>query len=64
MERVKVYTEKGVPVKKGVGVFAKAFMEHFPRIPVAKDGKAALARGKNECQTHGHCSSCIHYRFI
>jgi uncharacterized protein YbbK (DUF523 family) len=39
MERVKVYTEKGMPVKKGVGVFAKAFMDHFPLIPVEEDGR-------------------------
>ncbi|MCP4579800.1 MAG: DUF523 and DUF1722 domain-containing protein [Deltaproteobacteria bacterium] len=39
MERVKVHTEKGMPVKKGVGVFAKAFMEHFPLIPVEEDGR-------------------------
>jgi uncharacterized protein YbgA (DUF1722 family)/uncharacterized protein YbbK (DUF523 family) len=39
MERVKVYTENGMPVKKGVGVFAKAFMDHFPRIPVEEDGR-------------------------
>lgn len=39
MERVKVYTEKGMPVKKGVGVFAKAFMEHFPLIPAEEDGR-------------------------
>ena len=39
MERVKVYTEKGTPVKKGVGIFAKAFMEHFPLIPVEEDGR-------------------------
>ena len=39
MERVKVYTEKGTPVKKGVGVFAKAFMDHFPLIPAEEDGR-------------------------
>jgi uncharacterized protein YbgA (DUF1722 family)/uncharacterized protein YbbK (DUF523 family) len=39
MERVKVYTEKGMPVKKGVGLFAKAFMEHFPLIPVEEEGR-------------------------
>jgi uncharacterized protein YbgA (DUF1722 family)/uncharacterized protein YbbK (DUF523 family) len=33
MERVKVYNEKGMPVKKGVGVFAKIFMNHFPLLP-------------------------------
>ncbi len=39
MERVKVYNEKGVPVKKGVGIFARIFMEHFPLIPVEEDGR-------------------------
>jgi len=39
MERVKVYSEKGVPVKKGVGRFAKAFMQHFPLLPVEEDGR-------------------------
>jgi uncharacterized protein YbbK (DUF523 family) len=39
MERVKVHTEKGMLVKKGVGVFAKVFMEHFPLIPVEEDGR-------------------------
>ncbi len=39
MGRVKVYSEKGVPVKKGVGMFARAFMEHFPLLPVEEDGR-------------------------
>jgi len=39
MERVKVYSEKGMPVKKGVGMFARAFMEHFPLLPVEEDGR-------------------------
>jgi uncharacterized protein YbgA (DUF1722 family)/uncharacterized protein YbbK (DUF523 family) len=39
MVRVKVYTDKGMPVKKGVGMFARAFMAHFPRIPVEDDGR-------------------------
>ena len=39
MERVKVYTENGMPVKKGVGLFARAFMEHFPLIPVEEEGR-------------------------
>ncbi|MFZ1201582.1 MAG: DUF523 and DUF1722 domain-containing protein, partial [Desulfobacterales bacterium] len=37
--RVKVYSEKGMPVKQGVGLFARAFTEHFPRIPVEEDGR-------------------------
>ena len=39
MIRVKVYTEKGMPAKKGVGLFARAFMDHFPGIPVEDDGR-------------------------
>jgi len=39
MERVKVYSESGMPVKKGVGLFARAFMEHFPLIPVEEEGR-------------------------
>ncbi len=39
MERVKVYNEKGMPEKKGVGLFAGAFMKHFPRIPVEEEGR-------------------------
>jgi uncharacterized protein YbgA (DUF1722 family) len=39
MERVKVYNEKGMPEKKGVGLFARAFMDHFPLIPVEEEGR-------------------------
>ncbi|MGD9877622.1 YbgA family protein [Desulfococcus sp.] len=39
MERVKVYGEKGMPVKKGVGIFAARFMSHFPLLPVEDDGR-------------------------
>jgi uncharacterized protein YbgA (DUF1722 family)/uncharacterized protein YbbK (DUF523 family) len=39
MIRVKVYSEKGMPHKKGVGLFARAFMAHFPLIPVEDDGR-------------------------
>ena len=39
MIRVKVYNEKGMPEKKGVGMFARAFMDHFPLIPVEDDGR-------------------------
>jgi len=34
MEQVKVHDQKGRWVKKGIGVFAELFMEHFPLIPV------------------------------
>jgi uncharacterized protein YbgA (DUF1722 family)/uncharacterized protein YbbK (DUF523 family) len=39
MERVRVYNEKGIPEKKGVGMFARIFMEHFPLLPVEEDGR-------------------------
>jgi uncharacterized protein YbgA (DUF1722 family) len=39
MERVKVYDKKGIPVNKGVGLFAGVFMEHFPLIPIEEEGR-------------------------
>ena len=39
MERVKVYNEKKMPVKKGVGIFAKIFMDHFSLLPVEDEGR-------------------------
>jgi uncharacterized protein YbgA (DUF1722 family)/uncharacterized protein YbbK (DUF523 family) len=39
MERVKVYSDKGMPEKKGIGLFARVFMEHFPLIPVEEEGR-------------------------
>jgi uncharacterized protein YbgA (DUF1722 family)/uncharacterized protein YbbK (DUF523 family) len=40
MERVKVYTEKGFPgSNKGVGLFARAFMAHFPLLPYEEEGR-------------------------
>ncbi len=39
MERVKVYNDSGMARKNGVGVFARAFMDHFPRVPVEEEGR-------------------------
>jgi len=39
MERIRVYNEKGMPVKKGVGMFATIFMDHFPLLPVEDEGR-------------------------
>jgi uncharacterized protein YbgA (DUF1722 family)/uncharacterized protein YbbK (DUF523 family) len=39
MERVRVYNEKGMPVKKGVGMFARIFMEYYPLLPVEDEGR-------------------------
>jgi len=39
MERIRVYNEKGIPVKKGVGIFARIFMDHFSLLPVEDEGR-------------------------
>lgn len=39
MQSVKVYNPSGIPVRTGVGIFAGAFMQRFPIIPVEDDGR-------------------------
>jgi len=39
MERVKVYNKENMAVRKGVGMFACIFMEHFPLLPVEEEGR-------------------------
>ncbi|MGM0453315.1 MAG: YbgA family protein [Thermodesulfobacteriota bacterium] len=39
LTRVKVYNAKGMPEKKGVGLFAREFIRHFPLIPVEEEGR-------------------------
>jgi uncharacterized protein YbgA (DUF1722 family)/uncharacterized protein YbbK (DUF523 family) len=39
LHRVKVYNEKGQPRKTGRGLFAGAFTDRFPRIPVEEEGR-------------------------
>ncbi|QLA16675.1 YbgA family protein [Desulfolutivibrio sulfoxidireducens] len=39
MARVKVYPEKGPPAMTGVGLFARAFMDRFPFLPVEEEGR-------------------------
>ena len=41
MERVKVYPRpaQGAPATRGVGMFARIFMEHFPLLPVEEEGR-------------------------
>jgi uncharacterized protein YbgA (DUF1722 family) len=39
MERVKVYDEKGISRKTGSGLFARAFMDRFPLVPVEDEGR-------------------------
>lgn len=44
MERVRVYTENGMPSKTGVGLYANAFLKEFPYIPVEEEGRLNDAR--------------------
>lgn len=37
--RVKVYNDSGMPLKVGSGMFARAFTERFPLIPVEEEGR-------------------------
>jgi len=39
MERVKIYDDRGYSRRTGSGLFAKAFMERFPIIPVEEEGR-------------------------
>jgi uncharacterized protein YbgA (DUF1722 family)/uncharacterized protein YbbK (DUF523 family) len=39
IERVRLYNEHGMPTRNGVGLFAQAFMERFPLIPVEEEGR-------------------------
>ena len=39
MERVKVTSDKGMPEKKGVGVFAAALLAAFPHLPIEEEGR-------------------------
>ncbi|MCP4112915.1 MAG: DUF523 domain-containing protein [Desulfobacteraceae bacterium] len=37
MKDVSIFNEKGKAVKKGTGIFARAFMSHFPFIPAEEE---------------------------
>jgi uncharacterized protein YbgA (DUF1722 family)/uncharacterized protein YbbK (DUF523 family) len=39
MARVKVYNDHGIPAPRGVGIFARVFMERFPGLPVTDEGR-------------------------
>jgi uncharacterized protein YbgA (DUF1722 family)/uncharacterized protein YbbK (DUF523 family) len=39
MERIRIYNEKGMPAKRGVGIFARIFMDHFPLLPLEDEGR-------------------------
>jgi uncharacterized protein YbgA (DUF1722 family)/uncharacterized protein YbbK (DUF523 family) len=39
MERIRIYTDKGMPGGNGVGLFAKALLGAFPLLPVEEEGR-------------------------
>lgn len=39
IERVRLYNRHGMPSRQGIGLFARAFMERFPLIPVEEEGR-------------------------
>lgn len=39
MKSVKVYNDAGMPSQSGVGIFARAFMDRFPLLPVEDEGR-------------------------
>jgi uncharacterized protein YbgA (DUF1722 family)/uncharacterized protein YbbK (DUF523 family) len=39
IERVRLYNEQGIPNRKGIGLFARAFMKQFPLTPVEEEGR-------------------------
>jgi uncharacterized protein YbgA (DUF1722 family) len=39
MERVKVYSSKGMTTRRGIGIYARAFMEQQPLLPVEEEGR-------------------------
>jgi uncharacterized protein YbgA (DUF1722 family)/uncharacterized protein YbbK (DUF523 family) len=39
MRDVKIYTETGMPSRRGSGIFAREFMKRFPDIPVEDEGR-------------------------
>lgn len=44
MERVKVYTETGMPSRSGRGLFAGQLMDAYPLLPVEEEGRLADVR--------------------
>ena len=39
IERVRIFNRQGKPRRNGIGVFARAFMERFPLVPIEDEGR-------------------------
>lgn len=55
MERVKVYTEAGMPLKSGVGIFAQVLLEKWPNLPVEEEGRLNDPRLRERFIEHVFC---------
>lgn len=44
MERVKVYSDKGMPFNDGVGIYAAGLMKNYPELPVEEEGRLGDSR--------------------
>ncbi|MEZ5491445.1 MAG: DUF523 and DUF1722 domain-containing protein [Gammaproteobacteria bacterium] len=44
MERVKVYSEQGMPFNDGAGIYAATLMKNFPELPVEEEGRLGDSR--------------------
>jgi len=48
VQQVEVYNEKGMPVREGIGIFARLFMEHFPMLPVEDEARLQDAKVRED----------------
>ena len=44
MERVKVYSDKGMPFNDGAGIYAATMMQNFPELPCEEEGRLGDSR--------------------
>ena len=59
MERVRVYSEKGMPARIGVGLFARVLMEMMPNLPIEEEGRLNDPRLRENFIVRVFC----HYRW-
>lgn len=59
MERVRVYNDKGIPDKKGTGLFARVLLQRSPYLPVEEEGRLNEPRLRENFITRVFC----HYRW-
>ena len=55
MERVRVYTDKGMPTKKGQGLFAKVLADAMPDLPMEEEGRLHDPRIRENFITRVFC---------